>query len=204
MGTKDYNEAIFGKSVEAKKAQHVFEKKNNEESEDDEEAPMEISSKKKVPLMGMGKKFKEKPKFRDPRFDSRSGYFNGRKFREQYSFVNDIRTDEISKLRQKLNTTEDPEEKKKLKFLIQRNENKNREYKKQVNVDEKRKVEKDTIKQDRLEGKKPYYVKKSTKRAEELVEKFEKLKESGKLPKHIDKRRKKTKAKDRKKLDFST
>jgi len=45
-------------------------------------------------------------------------------------------------------------------------------------------------------GKKPFYLKKSEQKKEELVEKYQELKTSGKLDKFLEKRRKKNSAKD--------
>lgn len=217
LGSRMYNEAIFGKTREkkpgtvrakpTKKTKRMAPKTGSSDSEsDDDSGPEEITSKRKVPALGMGKMPRNTsiPQPRDPRFDPRQGYFSGRQFRNNYSFINDLRGKEMQKLKNKLELTTDPEEKTKLKFLIQRTENQVREYAKQKTLDSDRMQEKQQARQAIQEGKRPFYERKSTKQARALVEQYEQIKEVGALDKHIDKRRKKINAKDRKKLDFST
>uniref|UniRef100_A0A182P865 rRNA biogenesis protein RRP36 n=1 Tax=Anopheles epiroticus TaxID=199890 RepID=A0A182P865_9DIPT len=214
LGVRVYNEAIFGKSVEKKpnvskvKPSTKAKRKSASESEssDSDSGPEEVTSKKQVPALGMGKKNRKAAltQPRDPRFDPRQGYFSGRQFRNNYSFLNDLRKKELRKLNNKLLTVSDPEEANKLKFVIQRTENQMREYAKQKDADAEKMREKQQIRAAIKEGKRPFFERKSTKQARALVEKYDKLKDAGGLEKHIDKRRKKISAKDRKKLDFST
>uniref|UniRef100_A0A182W2Q8 rRNA biogenesis protein RRP36 n=1 Tax=Anopheles minimus TaxID=112268 RepID=A0A182W2Q8_9DIPT len=212
LGSRVYNEAIFGKTKEKKanatvKPKSVKSPKQTSDNEsDDDSGPEEVTSKRKVPALGM-RKVKENSTIarpRDPRFDPRQGYFSGRQFRNNYSFINDLRSKELRKLKNKLEATTDPEEANRLKFLIQRTDNQIREYKKQKSQDKDRLDEKQQVRQAVQEGKRPFYERKSTKQARALVEQYDKLKEDGSLAKHIDKRRKKISAKDRKKLDFAT
>uniref|UniRef100_A0A182K620 rRNA biogenesis protein RRP36 n=1 Tax=Anopheles christyi TaxID=43041 RepID=A0A182K620_9DIPT len=214
LGARVYNEAIFGKGKEkkptalkptgSKKAKQKSESEN--ESSGSDSGPEEVTSKRKVPALGMGKKDKNASvqRSRDPRFDPQQGYFSGRQFRNNYSFVNDLRQKELRKLNNKLQAATDPEESNKLKFIIQRTENQMREYAKQKALDSERMREKQQAYAAVQEGKRPFYERKSTKQARALVEQYDKLKGDGGLVKHIDKRRKKISAKDRKKLDFST
>uniref|UniRef100_A0A182QXP6 rRNA biogenesis protein RRP36 n=1 Tax=Anopheles farauti TaxID=69004 RepID=A0A182QXP6_9DIPT len=217
LGSRMYNEAIFGKTREKKhgtvaaksikKAKKEVKKTGSSDSEsDDDSGPEEITSKRKVPALGMGKMPKNTavPQPRDPRFDPRQGYFSGRQFRNNYSFINDLRGKEMKKLKNKLEVTTDPEEANQLKFLIQRTENQVREYAKLKTRDSERMHEKQEAWKAIQEGKRPFYERKSTKQARALVEQYEQIKEGGALAKHIEKRRKKISAKDRKKLDFST
>ncbi|XP_058129163.1 ribosomal RNA processing protein 36 homolog isoform X2 [Anopheles ziemanni] len=214
LGSRMYNEAIFGTSRErkvkggssnpAKKLKSGNKSSSSSESDDDS-GPEEVTSKRKVPALGMAKNkhlTKEGP--RDPRFDSKHGYFSGRQFRKNYSFINELRQKELKKLKNSLENATDPEEADKIKFVIQRTHNQIHEYKKQKALDEGRMLEKQQARQAIQEGKRPFYERKSTKQAKALVDQYDKLKETGKLAKHIDKRRKKVTGKDRKKLDFST
>ncbi|XP_052865932.1 ribosomal RNA processing protein 36 homolog [Anopheles cruzii] len=215
LGTRMYNEAIFGKTsdkpsqAEATKSskKRKFEPGSSNSESDDDSGPEEVSARRKVPQLGKTKnrnydEANQRP--RDPRFDPQQGYFNGRKFREDYGFVNDMRTKELKKLQNRMQSTTDPEEGAKLKFLVQRTGNQIREYAKQRKLDETKRQEKQQARQAIKDGKRPFYERKSTKQARELVEQYDRLKQDGKLAKHIDKRRKKVSAKDRKKLDFST
>nr|XP_040225784.2 ribosomal RNA processing protein 36 homolog [Anopheles coluzzii] len=215
LGARMYNEAIFGTSKDKKpsalkpkpskkaKQKHASE---NESSSDSDSGPEEMTSKRKVPALGMGKKDKKASRTqpRDPRFDPRQGYFSGRQFRNNYSFLNDLRQKELKKLNNKLEAATDPEEASKIKFLIQRTENQIREYAKHKALDADRMREKQQARAAIQEGKRPFFERKSTKQARALVEQYDKLKDHGALDKHIDKRRKKISAKDRKKLDFAT
>ncbi|XP_053680846.1 ribosomal RNA processing protein 36 homolog [Anopheles nili] len=214
LGSRMYNEAIFGKMIERK--QTTQPKKSikklkkatsiSANKSDDDSGPEEVSSKRKVPALGMGKQSKaasiQRP--RDPRFDPRQGYFSGRQFRENFSFLNDLRKKELNKLKNKLEAATDPEDAQKLKFVIQRTENQMREYAKQRALDEEKQRNKRSAREAIQEGKRPFYERKSTKQARALVEQYDKLKEAGKLDRHLEKRRKKISAKDRKKLDFAT
>lgn len=213
LGSKVYNEAVFGNTHKDDKntvSQSVKGTKretrvSNEESDSDG-PPEELTAKRKVPAFGITKNRREASQSRskDPRFDSKHGYFSGRQFREQYGFINDLRTTELQKLKKQLKETEDPEEIDQIKFAIRRTENQIHEFNKQKTQDKKRQDEKLQTRQAIDEGKRPFYEKNSTKKARELVEKYDKLKEEGKIGKHIDKRKRKITAKDRKKLDFST
>uniref|UniRef100_A0A2M4BWP1 rRNA biogenesis protein RRP36 n=1 Tax=Anopheles marajoara TaxID=58244 RepID=A0A2M4BWP1_9DIPT len=217
LGTRVYNEAIFGKVAtkpktvdtekDAKKRK-AEQEATYSESDDDDSGPEEISSRKKMPAFAKARRgnndesVAQRP--RDPRFDPKQGYFSGRKFRQDYGFINDLRTKELKKLQSKLRSAADPEEAEKIKFVMRRTENQVREYAKQKQLDEARMQEKKQARQAISEGKRPFYERKSTKKARDLVEQYDRLKEDGKLAKHIDKRRKKISAKDRKKLDFAT
>uniref|UniRef100_A0A2M3Z749 rRNA biogenesis protein RRP36 n=1 Tax=Anopheles braziliensis TaxID=58242 RepID=A0A2M3Z749_9DIPT len=218
LGTRVYNEAIFGKVTSKPKtvdgdAKDAKKRKTepqatHSESDDDDSGPEEISSRRKMPAFAKvrrGNNDESAPQRpRDPRFDPKQGYFSGRKFRQDYGFINDLRTKEVKKLQSKLHYAADPEEAEKIKFVMRRTENQVREYAKQKQLDEARMQEKKQARQAISEGKRPFYERKSTKKARDLVQQYDKLKEDGKLAKHIDKRRKKISAKDRKKLDFAT
>lgn len=213
IGSKLYNEAVFGKTKGKQKEEHTKDKKQKKrkvESHADSDSdgpPEEISAKRKVPALGMQRKVRkdgEEHRPRDPRFDSKQGYFSGRKFRAQYGFINELRSTELNSLKKQLEETQDPAEEKRLKFAIRRTENQIREFEKQKGLDQKRMEEKQEARKALDEGKRPFYEKKNVKKARELVEKYDQLKETGKLGKHIDKRRRKITAKDRKKLDFET
>ncbi|XP_046750541.1 ribosomal RNA processing protein 36 homolog [Diprion similis] len=189
LGTKVYNEAMFGAS-RRKKTDFKRENKNR---------PREMTSKLQVP------RFKEivpvkKKIVRDPRYDSLCGTFNEKAFKNSYKFLNNIVENDVKALKKELEETEDPKMIKKIKYLIQRLENRQREEKRRE-IKELREAEE---KQEKIEtlkrGEKPVFKKKSEKRVLELVSQYEELKKSGKLKKHIERLRKKNASKDRKKL----
>eukprot|EP01132_Coremiostelium_polycephalum_P006704 gene6704-8301_t len=136
-------------------------------------------------------------KFRDPRFDNLSGSFDERLFRKQYSFLDDIMKRDISNLTKQLELSQDPNEKQRLFKMIQSQKSKLRA---QLIKDKERELkdkwvekEVDSIKK----GKTPYHLTKKGFREIQLEEKYKSLKESGKLDKFIEKKRKKVASKER-------
>lgn len=200
IGVKDFNDAIGMSSRSAPKG---IKRKGH-----DLEKPSEFSSKKPVPLLG--KKFHSRnpeetqtSTSRDPRFDQRCGEYNDEHFRTNFDFAYQLRDKELKKLKTQLeikNST--PEEKKKMKFLIQRMDNQNREYAKKKTKIVQEEQKRDDIKKARNEGRNPYFLKKNEERAMDLVKKYEDLKSSGGLEKHLEKRRKKHSGKDKKRLNL--
>ncbi|KAF5280351.1 hypothetical protein FQR65_LT03160 [Abscondita terminalis] len=77
-------------------------------------------------------------------------------------------------------------------------ENQNRELKKQDTKKSENEQEKQEIRKKLKQGQKPMFVKKSEKRIQNLVHKYEELKKSNKLEKHLEKRYKKLASKDKK------
>lgn len=202
LGSKVYNEAIFGSSTKHKnriaKTKSDFKRLNKNR-------PREMSSKRPVPLIGGEERQlgKNETLIRDPRFDEKCGDYNSKVFKENYSFINDIRQNEIDELKEKLNSaTINDDEKSKIKFLIQRLENQNREEKARKLKEESMREEIVEINKAKREGKQPHYTTKKERRTKELVQQYEELKKSGRLGKHLEKRRKKNTAKDRKKFSF--
>lgn len=151
LGSKFYNEAVFGASPRPKKrADFKRENKNR---------PREATSKIQVP------RFKEvvpvkKQVLRDPRFDSLCGTFNEKAFKNSYKFLNEFVENDLKALRSELKSTEDPKTVKKIKYLIQRLENKQRESKnretKELRDVEEKKEKIETLKR----GEKPVFKKK--------------------------------------------
>lgn len=158
LGSKVYNEALFGDdSTTKKRKKHA---KQAEFKRENKNRPREISAKKQVPLLGKSKPTKNDMGPRDPRFDSRCGDFDRDSFKNNYSFVNEIREKEISELKNQLKKlkSDQTEEKNKVKLVLQRMQNQNLEEKKlqerkQAKLDEK-KQNKSAIKGER----KPFFV----------------------------------------------
>ncbi|KAI4469105.1 hypothetical protein MML48_2g00000664 [Holotrichia oblita] len=181
IGTKVYNETIFGVH---RRPKTNFKRLNKNR-------PREMSSKKRINIRNEIMQVKKQPTFRDPRFDPLCGTFNEESFRENYKFLYDMKRKEYRQLEQELETIEDVEERKKIKYLKQRLGNQIREHEKLDK--EKRKVyeEKRQIRDKLRRGEKPVFKRKSEKKLEGLIEKYEELKKSNKLQKHIEKRSKK-------------
>ncbi|KAJ4835661.1 hypothetical protein Tsubulata_021710 [Turnera subulata] len=164
--------------------------------------PMEVSCKKPV------SRFREvvqvpKKMVRDPRFESLCGNLDVDGFRKRYNFLyeNDLPT-EKEELKKQLKKSKDPE-------VINQLKNRISWIDKQLKFDstkstdkailaEHKKKEREAAKQ----GKQPFYLKKSEIRKQRLLDKFNKLKESGKLDSFIEKRRKKNAAKDRRFMPY--
>ncbi|KAJ6638065.1 Ribosomal RNA processing protein 36 like [Pseudolycoriella hygida] len=198
LGAKVYNATVLGTEDRGKRQMKTEFKRENKNR------PREMSSKRPVPLLGNDKgKAKEIAKaVRDPRFDPNCGEFNATKFKENFSFVADIKANELNELKAKLKESNDPKEIKKIKFLIQRMQNQNLEEKKRKAREHLMDEEKQEIKRAKAEMRMPIYSSNKERRARELVAQYLELKNSGKLDKHLEKRRKKNVARDRKKVDF--
>ena len=169
--------------------------------------PVQMSSKKPVAMLSLPgfektKKIKETPapKPRDPRFDTKYGKPGDSRGNFEYKFQQ--RAEELAKLKEERNNTDDAEEKTRIKFLVQRLENQNLEYQKTKVKNQKLLQKKQEIRKTRAEGKTPYFMSKREQDATDLVEKYLELKSTGKLEKHLEKRRKKNASKNRKRLNI--
>ncbi|TDG49267.1 hypothetical protein AWZ03_004356 [Drosophila navojoa] len=200
LGAKVYKEAVLGnKSVKRKQSKSKAELKRLNKNR-----PREVSAKRQVPFLGaeLRAERKKETEIRDPRFDERSGTYDTDTFKQNYKFVTKIRDKEVEQLKKRLDTVKDDEEKLKIKHTIQRLINKNVEDKRWHIKQNILKEERKEIQKAHDEGRQPHYVTKQERRAKELVAQFEQLKETGKLNKHLEKRRKKNAAKDRKRISI--
>ncbi|KAK6641294.1 hypothetical protein RUM44_013003 [Polyplax serrata] len=189
LGSKVYKEAMFGRKKSLPKTQFKRENKNR---------PREVSSKIKP---SFNAKVKEK-EIADPRFNRLCGTFNKNHFRNTYDFLTDIRKNELKQLKQMLETETNPKEVEKLKYLIQRMDNQEREEAK-LNKKKEREAEEKMEHIKALEsGKKPHFKTKYEKKVIDLVDKYASLKKTGKLEKYIDKKQKKEALKDKKRLRY--
>ncbi|KAI1302371.1 Ribosomal RNA processing protein 36 -like protein [Halotydeus destructor] len=163
---------------------------------DNKNRPREMSS--KHPVYERPKAFSvKKPEFRDPRFDETSGQYVDKIFKSNYQFLAEVREKEKRDLKKKLKKAKTPEEQEEIRMLLTRYENQDRETKV---TQEKDAVKHKVIKKVKeTTGKR--FVNKSVLKKEELIEKFKKLKKSGKLDKYLEKKRKKNVSRDRRKLD---
>ncbi len=202
---QDFQEAVFQGTVATKRAKRKKETEVKQDpDESDEEAPMEMSSKKPVRILGAEKTKKNKVQIsRDPRFDDKSGKLNEEKFRKNFEFAFEIRNQELDDLKKQLkNPKLDSDKKKEIKFQMQRLENKKRSTESKKIKEEKQKKWKSEAKEARKVGKVPYFKSKKQEKAEDLVKQFEELKQSGKLGKYLEKRRKKNASKTKKKMNL--
>jgi len=191
LGLKLFNQKLSGKSSETKQEDFKRDNKNR---------PREMSSKKQVG------RFREivvasKIEKRDPRFDPNCGEFDDKLFKENYKFVNEYKSSDLKFLKKQLLEEEDPEQIKKLKYLIQRTENQLRQIEHDRVKDEEKKAEREEKREQLKAGIKPQYISKSKQKERDLMKKYETLKESGGLDKYISKKTKKNLSKDRKRMD---
>ncbi|XP_012488708.1 uncharacterized protein LOC105801904 isoform X1 [Gossypium raimondii] len=158
--------------------------------------PMELSSKKPVRSF---RQVIQAPKkvVRDPRFESLCGNLDVEGFRKRYNFLfeNNLPA-EREEVQKQLKKARDPKVVSELKNHISWID-KQLKFESAKNTDAvilsaHKKKEKDAAKH----GKRPYYLKKSEIRKQRLIEKYKKLKASGKLESFIEKRRRKNAAKD--------
>lgn len=133
---------------------------------------------------------------RDPRFDPRvRGSSDLRHFVRNYSFLDDLKREEIAQLQKALHKEKDPERKDKIKLTVSKIknqivENQNKAQKVQL-VDE--------LKTSKGGGKFKN-VRKSDIKKNLIVKKYKELKESGKLTKYLERKRKKLIKRDEKLL----
>lgn len=152
-----------------------------------DDAPMEVPiSKKPISSQSAKSRFATQKEWRDPRFDRRVGEFDPVLFAKHYSFVDDLRSEELNKLKKALKKTNNVERRSEIQNSIVRIQNKFVAKKE----DEKKR---DVVKE--LSSKKKF-VKKSDVKKELLVQKFHELKKSGKLTRYMQRKRKKLINKD--------
>ncbi|KAK2182555.1 hypothetical protein NP493_348g00000 [Ridgeia piscesae] len=192
IGLKAFNEAMYGRGLTDRRGRRVFKRANRHR-------PMETSSKIRVSQFREVIPVKKQVR-RDPRFDDLSGEFNETIYKHTYSFLGDVREREKQTLVKEMRKVKDADRKKEIKALLRRmteqdNQEKQKDRKRERTLERKKK-ERELVK----EGKKPYFLKKSVEKKLDLAEKYSELKKSGKVEKYLSKKRKKTAAKDRRRL----
>lgn len=142
----------------------------------------------------------KKPVFRDPRFENISGSRpDDNTIDKRYSFLKDYRASEIADLRTAIKKSKSEDEKlrlrKQLLSMESQEHTRKRKEEQQDVVREHKKREKELVK----EGKQPFYLKKSEQKKIALVDRFQNMK-SKQRDKVIERRRKKTTAKERRNM----
>ncbi|XP_037082915.1 ribosomal RNA processing protein 36 homolog [Pollicipes pollicipes] len=203
LGAKVFNEAYHGKPLRKHPQSRVHfsvkSRRSQAYSKQSKHAPREESSKMRVPSV---RDVVLVPKVirRDPRFDGVSGSFDEKAWQKNYKFVDELKSSEKDRLKEQYHQESDPSEKKKLKLLLQRIQNKEKARK----VKEEKEAQEHAEREENISrlkaGKKPVYKSKGFKKKEALAEKFLALKESGRLDKYMQKKRKKDAGKSKKQL----
>lgn len=186
LGSKTFREIQAAKNGSSKKTMLPKHRPERRQSDD---APEEFSS-KHPPRLRAAKQKVDKTLSIDPRFSSKAGTYKEKHFRKNFQFAFDLKDKELEELKQITASSNDIEEVKKAKFLIQRLENQKRAHKKKSQE----------LKPSLMPGGTKYFPSKKEILAKNLVDQFKELKEAGKLPSHLEKRRKKLAGQERKRM----
>lgn len=151
LGSKVYNETIFGKP-DRKPTKTDFKRANKNR-------PREMSSKRPIKINKHINAVKKHIP-RDPRFDPLCGAFDKKSFKANYSFLKDLRQKERKELQKEYENTADPKRQKKIKFLMQRLDNQIREQEKTEKKEKQIEDEKREIKDKLKKGERPEFKKK--------------------------------------------
>ncbi|KAG0713218.1 DNA polymerase iota [Chionoecetes opilio] len=95
---------------------------------------------------------------RDPRFDDLSGNLNLKSWQGNYSFLREMRKKEKEVLKKELKTEEDPEKKHRMKSIIQRIENQERERGRKEKEQEVKRLERQEQREALRQGRKPKLI----------------------------------------------
>lgn len=135
---------------------------------------------------------------RDPRFDDLSGNLNLKAWQENYSFLRETRKKEKEVLKKELKAEQDSEKKHRIKSIIQRMENQERERTRREKEQEVKRQERQKQREALRQGRKLKFM--SNKEQKLLVKAahFEDLKKSNKLEKYLERKEKRLKAKEMK------
>lgn len=186
LGSKTFREAQAASANKGETRLLPKKRKGDSKVVDDnsgDEAPEEMSSKNPPKRFLMKTpRVKQAPSI-DPRFNPKAGKYKEDHFRKNFQFAFDMKDKELEDLKKSA---------KSIKNLIQRMENQKREQQRR-NSKSKPIINKDGSK---------YFPSKKEVFAQEMVEKFVELKESGKLGSHMEKRRKKQAGKERKRMQI--
>ncbi|XP_071787422.1 ribosomal RNA processing protein 36 homolog [Asterias amurensis] len=199
VGSKVYDKALFGSKEKASSSTTQQYSRRKKFKRANKNRPQEVTSKVPVSRFRNVIAVKESVR-RDPRFDDLSGQYNEAAFNSNYSFMEGVRRRELTEVKNELKEAATEEKKEELLRLMQRMkqqeiERKQKQTEKEASTEHKKK-EKELVKQ----GKKPFFLKKSEQKKVELANQYMKLKQSGKLDKHLARKRKKNATKDRKHL----
>ncbi|KAL3645634.1 hypothetical protein CASFOL_010814 [Castilleja foliolosa] len=203
---RELADVTFGELQRARSdgSETVYRKPNTEQkaSRANKNRPMEISSKKPVRRL---REVIQVPKkvVRDPRFESLCGTLDVDGFKQRYNFIyENALPAEKEELKKQMKKAKDPEAVNELKGRVAFID---KEIKSAVPKRTEKNILAEHKKKEReaaKKGKQPYYLKKSDLRKQKLIEKYNELKESGKLESFIEKKRKKNAAKDHRYIPY--
>lgn len=166
------------------------------------DAPREVSSRRPVPFgrsrcLGLDAGAGATGRVLDPRFEEHCGELREEHVRRNFQFVEGLEEKEREEIRKVLGKGGGTAE---MRTRLRKEEDELKRRKEEDRRDEIRKQLKREEKEKVKIGKKPWFFKESDVRERELEAKFEDLKKQGGVQKYIEKRRKRSAAKDRKLL----
>ena len=174
-----------------------YKKKPDQQKKRPKSAPREMSTSKPCGAVTDFLTNFHQPKAFDPRFQDECGEIDHIQFVKNYSFLQENRQSEIEQIKKKLSKSSNPEETQNLKRKKQSLEDQYKIFSaKQKDVEDRFQWHAEERKRI-MEGKKPFWLNKSSMKQRDEQRKFKELKESGKLNKYLVKRRKKLAHKDR-------
>ncbi|XP_071526751.1 ribosomal RNA processing protein 36 homolog [Panulirus ornatus] len=135
---------------------------------------------------------------RDPRFDNLSGHLNMTIWKGNYRFLKDQRKKEKEILKEEMKSVSNPIKKKKMRSIIQRMENQEKEQAKHEKGMEIRKGVRHRQMDSLRQGKKPKFM---TKREQKILLKaaqYEELKKTNRVEKYLERKEKRKLAKEMK------
>ncbi|KJH41229.1 hypothetical protein DICVIV_12797 [Dictyocaulus viviparus] len=196
LGLKLFNKAYFGTNASIKNDQSTrqgLEKKPSQYR--GQHRPKEITSKKPVSTFRpVYQNINNTKKRRDPRFDARSGLFKQRCFEDNYSFLNDLRKQEIKDLTDEAANCEksgDVETAMKIREKIRR-------FNDREKTNAERKIKQETYRQLREEnirrmtqGERPIFETRAKVRMMNMERKFIQLKKEKRLDQYMRRKSKK-------------
>ena len=140
---------------------------------------------------------------RDPRFEEASGEFNNVFFSKSFSFVDEMRENEIKAVQEALKKEKSQKEKDKLRKVLVNLKQQLAQHKQKVALDSVLQKDKKARREAMEQGKTPFYHKKSEIRELAAVERFKMVEKEGgekAVNKLISRKRKKLMGKDKSKL----
>jgi len=134
---------------------------------------------------------------RDPRFEEPSGQLDDAAFRASYSFLEERQREEEESLRRTLKRAKSEATRRRLQAelsrIVQQAKQRERHDKLQQALREHRNEQRERVEK----GAKPFYLKRSAVKKLALENRFEELRKSGKLTRHLERKRKRNAAKER-------
>ncbi|KAJ1943114.1 rRNA biogenesis protein rrp36 [Linderina pennispora] len=141
---------------------------------------------------------------RDPRFDSLSGNFNEDLFEKSYAFLDAQRNEELESLKQQVRKlrNSNPSEAERIQKLVNSMQSREASKKQRKHMQELKRTHRKKEMEAAKQGKMPYFLKKRDLKNLEVAEKFSKLKDSAKLDRFLEKRRKRNATKEHRHMPY--